>query len=84
MAGQKASSSTCMRPLITQGVPSSLTGGFLVILWGDTLLPYRYAWWHTLTENFVFQTLGKNSFQDEIRRACFVLTFLELEIVSVV
>lgn len=70
LAGQKASSSTCTRPLIAQGVPSSLPTVCLVILCGNALLPCHSAWWHTLTENFVFQTGGKTSFQDEIRRCC--------------
>ena len=73
---------TCMRPLTERGVPSSLTGVCLLMLCDNALLPYHYAWWHTLTEKFVFQTVGKNSFQNEIRKACFVLIFLELEIVQ--
>lgn len=71
LAGQKASSSTFTRPLIAQGVPSSLIAVCLVILCGNALLLCHSAWWHTLTETFVLQTGGKTSFQDEIRRCCF-------------
>ena len=49
LAGQKASSSLCVIPLTAQGVPFCLTGVFLVILCGNALFPYHYAWWHTLT-----------------------------------